>query len=288
MSFALATAGALPLVTASRLGERALAALRRSGGRIDQVPEYARSGLPYARAGAELVWVGCAPRTEHPRMVVLESVAPNESFFVAYDRATVWPAPVRVRLSGSVVAAHLAVLMPQLIAARSGAVAGFAAALWRQPLRFPLDRAHARLRTLAQALRAGDPQSITQASIALLGVGPGLTPSGDDLVGGMLFAYALCDPRRDWHAAVTADILAAGERRTHPLSVTLLGDLATGRAYGALHACLSVLAEPLSDTSATTLIAALDRLGALGHCSGWDLFAGLALAVLQPVYPLEV
>ena len=56
---------------------------------------------------------------------------------------------------------------------------------------FPLEGAAPQARSLARACAADDPGGAVEAATALLGLGPGLTPSGDDYVGGAFFSRAL-------------------------------------------------------------------------------------------------
>jgi hypothetical protein len=103
---------------------------------------------------------------------------------------------------------------------------------------------------------------------ALIGLGPGLTPSGDDYLGGMLVAlHALAREQRAqvlWRWLQPR--LAA---RTSAISAAHLAAAAEGEAHEALH---RVLQDPSP--------AALAALSAVGHCSGWDALAGAA-AVLR-------
>jgi hypothetical protein len=106
----------------------------------------------------------------------------------------------------------------------------------------------------------------------LIGLGPGLTPSGDDLLGGMMIALrslgwaSLAD-------AVGASVLALARSRTHAISYAHLACAAHGQGAGAVHDTMVALCsrgvprlhEPIRD------------LGRLGHSSGWDALAGVAL-----------
>jgi hypothetical protein len=101
---------------------------------------------------------------------------------------------------------------------------------------------------------------------ALIGLGPGLTPSGDDYLGGMLVALRLTG------RAMQADGLWRWleprlKGRTGSISAAHLAAAAAGEAHEALH---DVLNGELD----------LDRLDGVGHCSGWDALAG-AVAVLK-------
>ncbi len=296
MDTALASRPRLWPVTARWVGVRAMAALQASGGRVDPVPAFVAAGLPYARAGSELVWIGPAPRTRHPRMIVLPDVPPSAPLAVDLRHARCWAPPAGGMPDGARVARRLVDLIAALVAARAAgagrvdhalpAPRGFAAALVGQPLEFPLEHAFVRLHALAAALERPQPAPLLAAACGLLGVGAGLTPSGDDVVGGALFALAhRPGPQPGWLAGTIDAIHAAARERTHAISASLLVDLAAGQSYAVLHDFLHALAH---DRDAAGVPAALGALVALGHTSGWDLFAGFALAVLQPVRPFEV
>jgi hypothetical protein len=107
----------------------------------------------------------------------------------------------------------------------------------------------------------------------LVGLGPGLTPSGDDLLGGTLIALRALG----WPAA--ADALAKWLRpcarsRTHAISYAHLSCAADGQGAGAVHDTLAALCV----RGAPRLREHLGALGTLGHSSGWDTLAGVVLA----------
>jgi hypothetical protein len=100
----------------------------------------------------------------------------------------------------------------------------------------------------------------------LIGLGPGLTPSGDDYFGGMLVALRLTG------RGVQADGLWRWlqprlKERTSAISAAHLAAAAAGEAHEALHEVLNGSLD-------------LEKLDAVGHCSGWDSLAG-AVAVLR-------
>jgi hypothetical protein len=108
---------------------------------------------------------------------------------------------------------------------------------------------------------------------ALIGLGPGLTPSGDDYLAGMLVAL------RAFGRPTQADSLWRWlaprlPGRTSAISAAHLAAASAGEAHEALHACLENLAGGNGDWDE-----ALERIDSVGHCSGWDGLAG-ALAVL--------
>jgi hypothetical protein len=140
---------------------------------------------------------------------------------------------------------------------------------------FPLDFAVPRVLALARAYRADDREAVRRASRALLGLGGGLTPSGDDLVGGALFGRLLVAPEAAPWRALGAELAAEAERASHAISAALLADLACGASFAPLHATAEALAR--GDDGAAAASAAV--LAALGHSSGWDMLTGLVIGI---------
>jgi len=107
----------------------------------------------------------------------------------------------------------------------------------------------------------------------LIGLGPGLTPSGDDFLGGMLIAlhalrvHAAADKLGTW-------VLARAGDRTHRISRAHLECAAEGEGAGALHETLAAISSPRSPG----LGRCLEALGRIGHSSGWDALAGVVAA----------
>jgi len=110
--------------------------------------------------------------------------------------------------------------------------------------------------------------------VDLLGLGPGTTPSGDDVLAGVLLALdALAE--RDVGRRLGAAIGAQAEARTTPLSVALLRQAAQGRGAECLAAVVSAVVA--GDTDAVGPLAPI--AGRHGHSSGWDTLAGIGLAL---------
>jgi hypothetical protein len=108
----------------------------------------------------------------------------------------------------------------------------------------------------------------------LVGLGPGLTPSGDDYLGGMLVALRACG-RGSRADSLWRWLEPRVPRLTSPISGAHLAAAAAGEGHEALHLCLARLFA--NDPQLDDAIAQLD---AVGHCSGWDALAG-AVAVLK-------
>jgi hypothetical protein len=112
--------------------------------------------------------------------------------------------------------------------------------------------------------------ALQTAASALGGLGPGLTPAGDDVLSGILFAFrALGDPTVE-----PALIAVARSVRTSDLAVTLLEAAAAGFHIEPVHDL--VMAAAAGDIDAARNAAAeLDRFGS---SSGADIAHGLRLA----------
>jgi hypothetical protein len=129
----------------------------------------------------------------------------------------------------------------------------------------------------ALALRDRDPAALEDHASALVGLGRGLTPSGDDFIGGLLFVLrrvpgicpvsfgeGLCATARGW-----AD-------RTNVISFAILGDHAAGHGNAFEHEIVSDLCAALPGIG---LRMAVERLVRIGHSSGWDYLAGMVAAL---------
>ncbi len=121
------------------------------------------------------------------------------------------------------------------------------------------------------------------AAEQLVGLGPGLTPSGDDMLAGLLVALrrlgtAAGVGRAVWLAGWLAAAVTFDARgRTTPISATLLHCAARGEASG------EVLAVLRSLTGRQSPEPALHRLLQLGHTSGADLAWGVRIGLAAVV-----
>ena len=109
----------------------------------------------------------------------------------------------------------------------------------------------------------------------LIGLGPGLTPSGDDLIGGAMIALGALG-REDLATALAEWVLPIARARTGKISFAHLSCAADGEGAQALHEAITGVAA--NDASAIT--AAIAGLDEIGHSSGWDALAG-AVAVMS-------
>ena len=286
-----------PAGSVVQLGAIAAQALTRSDGlvhRIDAFPE-----APYRIAANEVIWIGVAPRVMHPRMVVLrQSLALEKSARLdGYDHARVWrpagghiPLVDRSRFIAASTQLALAIRAQQVL----GTPTGFGAALIGAPLAFPLTMAVARFARLVAAVQAHDDAAnlapatawveLEAAAVSLLGLGAGFTPSGDDLVGGLLFAAQLVAPDpAPWRDLGNRLVTAAGTR-THLVSAALLSDLVYGASYSVVHDLIAALRVPTSAAVHPDTVTAGRALVGTGHSSGWDMLTGLLLGANRRVH----
>jgi hypothetical protein len=255
------------------IGMTAHAAVVRAGG-VGRV--LARlSTSTYLTVDEEIVWLGGADATLHPR-AILATPSPRperDEIRLEVGALTPWwpppPAPARVTAS-ELSTSWRALTVPAL-----GTPGGFGVLLAGEPPAFPLDGARGEAEALARACARDDPAAAAEAAVTLLGLGGGLTPSGDDYVGGALFARAWIGRARPddagaWRRAAER-VVAAAATRTHPISAALLADLAAGASWAPLHELIDALAAGTPDVAH----AAARRVVALGHTSGWDMLAGV-------------
>jgi hypothetical protein len=140
--------------------------------------------------------------------------------------------------------------------------------------------AHARplVMDLAQACIENRQADVSKGSRSLAGLGSGLTPSGDDFLGGMVFAFnRLQINYPDLNLPDLASQMVDFRSLTHPISFTLLIDLVRGHAVAPLH---QITNDLLCGLSFNYLQPYVYQLTGLGHSTGWDLLAGLLAGLL--------
>ncbi len=109
----------------------------------------------------------------------------------------------------------------------------------------------------------------------LVGLGPGLTPSGDDFWCGVMIALSALG-RFDVLGEVGTTLLQQARARTNKISCAHLECAANGQGAHALHEVLAAIT-----TKGEHLVGrALRVLGRIGHTSGWDSLAGLVCVLM--------
>jgi hypothetical protein len=213
-------------------------------------------GLLLATTSAEMPLTSLAPQ------------AARSASFMVGDGAVSWPGPAG-RIVVSAVREWAPVRLPQ------GEVAASALARVRTVLsaaRLSGDDPGLDSRAvvgLADAAR--DYDASVAVAARLLGSGPGLTPSGDDVLAGFLAgarAFGLDT------AALRQAIADLAPARTTALSAALLWHAVRGECIDELAAVAAVLTGQRSDESGR----AVSRLLSIGHTSGASLALGLVIA----------
>jgi hypothetical protein len=134
---------------------------------------------------------------------------------------------------------------------------------------------------IARACRVRDMTRAVKAGRALVGLGPGLTPSGDDFLGGLFFvAHHLQVTYReelDWNRQPIDNLVSWARTQTNPISHSILCDHAHGHAAEPLH---DLVAAMLTGKDLDAILMDVRRLLEIGSTSGWDMFAGTMTGLL--------
>ncbi len=246
----------------------------------------------YATLGGRVVWVGDPAAADHPRNLW----RPRQAMAFCSDTRrlqrgatrclTLLRAPSNTGLVGWLKSAGVSDGMSggtsdggtdSLSDRQNDSVSVPARHEHTEPQPLWLQLAATRLDAVRHALQVNDPVAFERAALRVLGLGPGLTPSGDDFIGGIFFALHHA-PRPHWRGtlpAVHARFRTAAASATNVISAALLDDLMDGHSHQALHDLLAALQteDPARIEAATT---ALLRIGAT---SGADMLCGVLLAL---------
>jgi hypothetical protein len=216
----------------------------------------------YAYQGERIVWVGDDANVRHPRNYWKPWQPPTKTYSAALLQAG-------------------AKLCLQQVAKED--VHGLLLWLTNREMPFPLNNAVLRFDSVRDALQVKQIKAFEVAALRVLGLGNGLTPSGDDFLGGIFFVFHHIDahahkPHPNWLAglpALQANIQKACLDATNPISAALLIDNMDGKSYGQLHDML----DALESNDSRFIENATQALLNLGSSSGADVLAGLLLAL---------
>lgn len=125
---------------------------------------------------------------------------------------------------------------------------------------------------LLEGLQMEDSELLQTMVASLIGLGEGSTPTGDDLLVGIIAGLAISRPQ--WAEQVRGAVppVAALQAQTTWPSVVALSAVAQGRVFSLLNETIQWLAAP--DFDHDDCVA---RLAQRGHTSGRDLLAGLVI-----------
>ena len=137
------------------------------------------------------------------------------------------------------------------------------------------------IQRITRACRTRDLDAIFNHAMDLIGLGEGLTPSGDDFIGGLLFCIqTLQDLFDDDHldfSDLVPEFLRSSKPRTNLISYTVLKDHASGHTYESLQDSIQAL---LTGMDQEILRQAIHRLIKIGHSTGWDMLCGMLTGLL--------
>jgi len=235
------------------------------------------SGSSFWAAGEDVVWLASREPLSHPRAFTLAAPWPGpcDEGVLALEEAVVWrPALPRTTAASLAELGRAAEALAASVAALE-APHGLGLLLRDGTPDFPLVNARARMRRVAQVACGGDTDGLAAAITGLVGLGAGLTPSGDDFLAGIAFATRLVEAAaagmRPRGQAIREAIRTAIPQKTNRVSAALLSDATQGFGFRAMHELSAALAARRDGDA----LQAARRLTALGHSSGWDLLVGL-------------
>jgi hypothetical protein len=212
------------------------------------------------------VWQGAPPAAGAPVRIADAALAfttTNGEVVVRLDGGRRWmPAPAhlcciptaQIRTASAMIAAHPGAATPTPF--------GLAAA----PLLSD------RIEGLSDAVLHSGPAAVTTAAQRLVGLGEGLTPTGDDILTGLAFLAAQPGMRLGAHLSAIA---AVDTDATTLLAAETLRHALQGRGRQRLHA----LALAICDDDETGILRAAAHIREIGHTSGEDLLTGIRLAL---------
>lgn len=203
-----------------------------------------------------------------------------------FRAADVWQPHGTLAWTPATLADGLDLLARKALLRRPGGLGALLAGLARDSEGATGERGDALLRTARPAIDAlrdwlvctSAGAAVPPPVAALIGLGPGLTPSGDDWLGGAMIALRHFG-RPDVAQRLAEVVLPVAARNTSVISAAYLRCAARGEGSRVLFDALACLAA----ADEATIDARLDAIDAVGHTSGWDCLAGAALAcaVLQ-------
>ena len=130
---------------------------------------------------------------------------------------------------------------------------------------------------LSHSLLQGEKLEFPADAHQLVGLGAGLTPSGDDFWCGVMVALRVLG-HFEISDRIANTILSQAKDRTNKISYAHLECAAKGQGAQALHESISAMG--MADEA--RLSSALRTLDKIGHTSGWDSLAGI-VCVLKAV-----
>ena len=131
------------------------------------------------------------------------------------------------------------------------------------------------LAALSRWLASPRDHPLQDAVQPLVGLGPGLTPTGDDILAGTLLALHALDREKEANEMAAA-LETYGPEGTNRISLAHLRAAAAGWGAAPFH---DMLVELL--LWGKSLGGCIRRIDAIGHSSGWDILVGILAGASQ-------
>jgi len=221
---------------------------------------------------------GGLPARVHPDHIAI----PERGLVIHTGQAAPWQAPPRptVALPLSQRKLRLALVARTMLARQPASDFGLLIPVvlgFEEINKAQVNPAYPLVKRLQLALREGQPADIADCLEAVLGLGAGLTPSGDDLTAGIMLALTrwghVLAP--DLEIKVLAqDVVQRAYRKTTTLAANLIECASQGQANERLILALDGILSGNADAPTCA-----DYLAGWGHTSGLDTLAGIALAM---------
>ena len=230
----------------------------------------------YIRSADEFICVGEASIGDGPLNAVLRSGSKlqhldvGDAVALGISTAAVWRVPAWSTRTYLVAFEHVEHAIQLVL--REAPLDSFTHAVFsaREPTTALARRVIAGARALRNGLTSGNTAKLDEAVSLFLGLGHGLTPSGDDaLSGALMMLFAL---RKDAQAIILGRCISANmEKATSALSRAFLRAACDGEPSAAMHEAIAALlghARPADVVSPVRDI---------GETSGFDMLAGVLL-----------
>jgi Protein of unknown function (DUF2877) len=261
----------------------------------------------------ELFWLGSEASPMHPRCVRLSGAVPKLSagstytisghiletdsgMVLDFNQANVWLSPsisstevdaietLPERLR-SVYGTFCCLQTPTGLGSLIPGILGISDHHWSSNLHYkltlPAKKAWPLVEAIARACLARDCSGIMTHANSLVGLGEGLTPSGDDFLGGLLFCRMLLRSAYPnitfWDDMNYSSLFETSRSRTNLISLTLLKDHADGFSNELLHKFANAL---LTGEPVNQLRSIASSIIKIGHSTGWDLLTGFLTGML--------
>ena len=281
--FAITSAGGLALEAIDYPNQGYVAALFEHSFYIKILSKWAcigPSSLPLGplnlqtNAPNNINWRASGFQIDDPVKISATHIHIRNDYLFSYRDAEPWrPEPI-INLNKTTIQAGLTTLTTQ--ACNMTPAEGLASLI------FSDNKLDATLSTAGQAIfeinkflrdQGTSSKSILKPVTSLVGLGPGLTPSGDDFLGGIMIILSLL--KRDDKINSLASAIEIAASATNDISRAHLKAAAQGLGAEPLHATIG----DITSNRGRELQVSLKRLNAIGHCSGWDALAGAVITL---------